>query len=184
MEIVDLSDLDNIKMVARKNDKGFSVKNIQIIPPYVVMSGGIRGLKIFKFRDPFTGFKQDQFPRDYETKNEANKILIQGSNAYLANDYRGLTVLSMGLPLYPLEVFNVKTEGKANDLIIDGSFLYVACGKSIEVYDIKEADKPVKVHEYVNKDKKFESLKMYNNQLFASFSMGKKNYGIMIFQVE
>jgi hypothetical protein len=184
LEIVDLSNLDNINMVARKNVKGFSVKNIQIIPPYVVISGGVRGLKIFKFNEPFTGFKQADFPRDYQTNNDANKVLLRGANAYLANDFRGLTVLNMGLPLYPLEVFNVKTEGKATDLIIDGNYLYVACGKSIEVYDIKEPASPVKIHEYINKDRKFESLKMYNNQLYASFSNGKKNYGIMIFQVE
>ncbi|MBI9052225.1 MAG: hypothetical protein JEY96_00315 [Bacteroidales bacterium] len=184
LEIVDLSNLDNINMVARKNVKGFSVKNIQIIPPYVVISGGVRGLKIFKFNEPFTDFKQADFPRDYQTNNDANKILLRGANAYLANDFRGLTVLNMGLPLYPLEVFNVKTEGKATDLIIDGNYLYVACGKSIEVYDIKEPASPAKIHEYINKDRKFESLKMYNNQLYASFSNGKKNYGIMIFQVE
>jgi len=184
LEIVDISNLDNINMVARKNVKGFSVKNIQIVPPYVVISGGNRGLKIFKFSEPFTSFKQSEFPRDFLTDNEVNKILVRGSNAYLANDYRGLTVLNMGLPLYPLEVLNLKTEGRATDLIIDGNYLYVACGKNIEVYDIKEPAIPVKIHEYINKDKKFESLKMYNNQLYASFSIGKKDYGIMIFQVE
>jgi len=184
LEIVDISDLNNMRMVARKNYKGFSVQNIQIAQPYVVVSGGIRGLKIFKFRDPFNTFKQDQFPRDYLTNNEANKLLLNGKAGYLANDYRGLTVFNMGLPLYPIEVLNIKTEGRAHDLIIDGNFLYVACEKSVEVFDITEAEKPVKVHEFIDKDKDFESLKMYNNQLYAAYGSGRKDYGIMIFKVE
>jgi hypothetical protein len=184
MEIIDMSNINNMRMVARKNDKGFSVKNIQIVPPYVVVSGGIRGLKTFMFGEPFNTFKQKQFPRNYLTNNDANKILLKGKAGYLANDFRGLTVFNMGLPLYPIEVFNVKMEGKATDLIIDGNYLYVAGQKSIEVFDITEAEKPVKVHEFIDKDKSFESLKMYNNQLFAAYSSGRKDYGIMIFQVE
>ena len=184
MEIVDLSNLDNIKMVSRNNVKGFSVKNIQVLPPYVLISGGIRGLRVFKFQEPFTKFIQANFIKEYLTDNEINKIIVSGSTAYLANDFRGLTTLNVGLPLYPLEINNIKTEGKAVDLIIDRNYLYMACGKIIEVYDIKEPDKPVKIHEYIDKTKKFKSLRMYNNHLYASFSSGNKTYGIQVFQVE
>ena len=184
LEIVDLSNLDNIKIVSRNNVKDFSVKNIQVLPPYVFISGGVRGLRVFKFQESFTKFKQAEFPKDYLTDNDANKLIVHGSTGYLANDYRGLTVLNMGLPLYPLEVNSIKTDGKAVDLIIDRNYLYLACGKIIEVYDIKESEKPVKIHEYIDKTKKFKSLRMYNNHLYASFSSGNKTYGIQIFQVE
>ncbi len=184
LEIVDLSNLDDIKMVSRNNIRDFSVKNIQVIPPYIVVSGGNRGLRTFKFQEPFTKFKQAEFPRDYLTGNDVNKILVKDSNGYLANDSRGLTVLNMKLPLYPLEVNNIKTEGRATDIIIDGNYIYVTCGKCIEVYDIKEPEKPIKVYEYIDKNKKFESLKMYNKHLFALYSDGNRNYGIVIFQVE
>ena len=183
LEIVDISDLDNIRMVSRNNVKDFSVQNIQIIPPYVVISGGSRGLKIFKFQEPFTKFKQADFPKDYLSESEANKLIIRNSNGYLANDFKGLTVLNMGLPAYPLKIEDVKTEGRAKDVISDRNYLYVATDKSIEVFDIKEADKPVKVHEYIDKDRSFKSLKMHGTELFASYTDGKE-YGIMIFQVE
>lgn len=183
LEIVDLSNLDNIKMVSRNNVKDFTVNNIQIVPPYVIISGGNRGLKIFKFNEPFTSFKQADFPKDYITENDANRIVIRGSTGYIANDLNGLTVVNMGLPLYPLKVNEIKTEGRALDLYIDRNFLYVACDKAIEVYDIKDPEKPVKIHEHINKDRRFESLKMYSNHLFASYSDGRE-YGIMIFQVE
>ena len=184
LEIVDLSNLDNIKIISRNNVKDFSVKNIQIIPPYIIISGGNRGLKIFKFKEDFTKFKQAEFPKSYLIDYDANKIVIRGSTGYMANDIKGLTVLNMGLPQYPLEINNIKTDGKAVDLIIDLNYLYIASGKSIEVYDIKNPEKPEKTYEYIDKDKKFESLKIYGNYLFASYSNGNKSYGIAIFQVE
>lgn len=184
LEIVDLSNLDDIKMVSRNNERDFSVKNIQIVPPYVVLAGGDRGLRAYKFGEPFTAFKQAEFPKKYLTDNDANKLIIRGSDGYLANDSKGLTVLNMKLPLYPLEISNINTEGKAIDLIIDRNYLYVACDKYIEVYDIREPEKPVKIHEYEDKDKDFVSLKMYDNHLFALYADGNKNYGLVIFQVE
>ena len=105
------------------------------------------------------------------------------STGYIANDLKGLTVLNMGLPTYPLKVNNIKTEGKALDLIVDRNYLYVACEKVIEIYDIKDPENPEKIHEYIDKNKEFVSLKMYSNHLFASYSDGRE-YGFIIFQVE
>jgi hypothetical protein len=184
LEIVDISNLDNIKMVSRNNIKDFPVKNIQIVPPYIIISGGARGLKIFKFNEPFTDFKSAEFPKTHLTDSEANKLLIRGSTGYIANDFRGLSVLNLGLPLYPLEVSNIKTNGKAVDLVIDGNYLYVACGKCIEVYDIKEPEKPIKIFEHLDKDKDFKTLKVHDSKLFALYADGSKNYGFVVFQIE
>lgn len=183
LEIVDFSNLRDIKMVSRNNVKDFSVNNIQIVPPYVIISGGNRGLKIFKFNEPLTQFKQAEFPKDYLTRSEAHKFLIRNTTGYIANDFNGLTVLNMGLPTYPLKVNEIETEGNAKDIIIDRNYIYVATNKSIEVFDIKDPEKPEKIHEYLNKERDFVSLKMYSNHLFASFEDGR-DYGIMIFQVE
>lgn len=184
LEIVDLSKLNDIKMVSRNNERDFSVNNIQIVPPYVIISGGNRGVRIYKFGEPFTAFKQAEFPKNFLSDNDANKIIIRGSTGYLANDFVGLTVLNMGLPLYPLKINSIKTQGRATDIIIDGNYLYVACGKYIEVYDIKEPENPIKIYEYVDKNKDFVSLKINQNHLFALYSNGNKNYGFVIFQVE
>lgn len=184
LEIVNLSNLEDIKMISRNNVRDFSVKNIQVIPPYIVISGGNRGLRIFKFGDPFTDFKQVEFPKEHLTDNEAHKILVRGSTGYLANDFKGLSVFNMGLPLYPLEVNSIKTQGKATELVIEGNYLYVASGKYIEVFDLREPEKPEKIYEYLDKDKEFRSLKIHDNKLFALYSSGSKEYGISIFQVE
>jgi len=183
LEIVDLTNLNDIKMVSRNNVKDFSVQNIEVIPPYIVISGGSRGLKIFKFSDPFTTFKQADFPKDYLVESSANKLLIRNSTAYLANDFKGLTVLNMGLPAYPLKVNEIKTTGRAQDVINDRNYLYIASDKSIEVFDIKDPEKPQKIHEYLDKNKDFKSLQIYSDHLFASYADGKE-YGIMIFQIE
>ncbi len=184
LEIVDISNLDNIKMVSRNNIKDFPVKNIQIVPPYIIITGGARGLKIFKFKEPFTEFKSAEFPKSHLTDNEANILLIRGSVGYIANDFRGLSVLNMGLPLYPLEVNSIKTNGKAVNLVIDRNYLYIACGKYIEVYDIKEPEKPIKIFEHLDKDKEFTSLKVHDSKLFALYADGSKNYGFVVFQIE
>ena len=141
-------------------------------------------LRIFKFNEPFTDFKQAEFTKTHLTDNEANKLIIRGSTGYIANDFRGLSVLNMGLPLYPLEVSNIKTNGKAIDIVIDRNYLYVACGKYIEVYDIKEAEKPIKIFEHLDKDKEFKSLKVHDSKLYALYADGSKNYGFVVFQVE
>lgn len=183
LEIVDFSDLNNIRMVSRNNVKDFTVQNTQIIPPYVIISGGNRGLKIFKFQEPFIKFEQAEFPKDYLSESEANKFILRNSTGYIANDFKGLTVLNMGLPSYPVKVQDIKTEGRAQDVISDRNYLYVATDKSVEVYDVKDPEKPVKIHEYIDKDKKFKSLKMQGTKLFASYSDGR-DYGILVFQVE
>ena len=41
LEIVDYSNLDDILMVSRNNILGFTIENIQIIPPYIIISGGM-----------------------------------------------------------------------------------------------------------------------------------------------
>ncbi len=184
LEIVDFTDLANIEMVSRNNVKDFPVQNIQIFPPYIMISGSSRGLKTFKFLEPFTNFKQAEFPKDFVNEAPANKILVRASTGYVANDFRGLTVLNLNLPLYPHEVKEIKTNGKAMDLLIDRNYLYVACSKSIEVYDIREPEKPEKIFEHEDKDKKFHSIYIKGTTLFASFTQGKKEYGILVFQIE
>lgn len=184
MEVIDISNIDNMRMIARKNDKGFTVNNIQLAPPYVVLTGGKRGLKAFKFNEPFHTFKQNQFPRGYLTDNDANKLLLKATTGYLANDFRGLTIYNMGLPLYPVEVKNIKTIGKAFELLIDGNYLYVGCENGIEVFDIRDRENPAKVFEHEDKNKAFKALKMHDNRLFGVYSSGRKDYGVVVFQVE
>ena len=184
LEIVDFGNLDDIKMVSRNNVRDFTVNNIQLIPPFVMITGGKNGIRSFKFNDPFTDFKQVEFPKDYITDNEAHKLVVNGKIAYLANDFKGIIVLNVGLPLYPLKLNTVKTEGRVTELIVDKNYIYAASGKYIEVFDISDPEKPSKVFEHLDKDKNFVSLKMHNNNLFALYSSGNKEYGIVIFQVE
>jgi len=92
LEIVDFSNLDNISMVSRNNILGFTIENIQIIPPYIIITGGSRGLYTFKFVEPLTNFKLSEFPREFVNENEFNKLIVRGTVGYIANDFRGLSV--------------------------------------------------------------------------------------------
>lgn len=184
LEIVDFNDLSNISMVSRNNVKDFQVMNMQIFDPYIMISGGSRGLKTFKFRESFFNFKQAEFPKDFVYEAPANKLLIRATTGYVANDFRGLSILNLNLPMYPHEVKNIKTNGKAIDLAIDRNYLYVVCTKSIEIYDIGDPEKPEKIFEHIDKDKKFQSIVIKGSYLFASFTQNSKEYGIMVFQVE
>lgn len=184
LEIVDFKDCNNISMVSRNNILGFTINNIQIVPPYIIVTGGSRGMTIFKFVEPLTQFKPSEFPREFINENEFNKLLVRGPVGYMANDARGLSVLNLKLPLYPHEILTMKTNGKAIDLAIDRNYLYVVCSKSIEIYDIKDPEKPEKISEYVDKDKKFQNIRIQGTNLFASYTLGSNEYGIQVFQIE
>jgi len=110
--------------------------------------------------------------------------VIREKTGYIANDYDGLMVVNMGLPLYPLKVNVIKTIGRAKDLLIDDNYLYVATDKGIEVFDIREPEKPAKIFEHVVKRKEYLSLEMRDHHLFALFQAGRRDFGIEIFQVE
>jgi len=69
-------------------------------------------------------------------------------------------------------------------LAIDRNYLYVVCSKSIEIYDIKDPEKPEKISEYVDKDKKFQNIRIQGTNLFASYTLGSNEYGIQVFQIE
>ena len=184
LEIVDFSNMDDIIMASRNNVKDFTVKDIEIYPPYVIIVGGRRGLRIFKFNEPITSFKQAEFPKDFLTEAQANKLIIKDKIGYMANDFGGLMVLNMGLPLYPLSVNEIKTMGRAKDLLIQDNYLYVATDKGIEVFDIREPEKPVKIFEHATKRKEYKFLQMQGHYLFALFQDGRRDFGIEIFQVE
>lgn len=184
LEIVDFSNLDDINMVSRKNERDFTVRDVDIMPPYVIITGGKRGLRAFKFGEPFIDFKQIEFPKDYITETDANQLVVKDKIGYLANDNGGLTILNLALPLYPLEINRIKTRGDANDLVLDRNYLYVAAGKHIEVFDLRDPERPNEIFEHEEKGKDFISLKMHKNYLFALYQEGKKDYGIMVFQVE
>jgi hypothetical protein len=184
LEIVDFSNLDDIRMVSRKNERDFTVKDVDVIPPYIIITGGKRGLRSFKFGEPFTDFKQVEFPKDYITDTDANQLVINDKTGYLANDNGGLTILNLALPLYPLEINRIKTRGDAKDLVLNGNYLYLAAQKYIEVFDLRDPEKPNMVFEHEERGKDFISLKVHGNYLFALYQEGNKDYGIMIFQME
>ncbi|MEA3318317.1 MAG: hypothetical protein U9R54_10200 [Bacteroidota bacterium] len=184
LEIVDYSNIDDIKMVSRNNVKDFNVNNLQIVPPFIMLTGGYDGIKTFQFSDPFTDFKVRGFPKDYNSTNDANKLLVKGKYGYLANDNDGLTILSLGLPLYPVKVSNIKTSGKAKDICLSNNFVYIASRKTIEVFDISNKEAPIKIFEHKEKKKKFKNIFIKGNYLYASYSQFYKKYGIMVFQIE
>ncbi|HSH51452.1 MAG TPA: hypothetical protein VK982_06980, partial [Bacteroidales bacterium] len=133
---------------------------------------------------PITSFKQAEFPKDFLTEAQANKLIVKDKIGYMANDFGGLVVLNLGLPLYPLKVNEIKTIGRTKDLLIKDNYLYVATDKGIEVFDIREPEKPVKIFEHVTKRKEYKFLQMKDYYLFALFQDGRRDLGIEIFQVE
>jgi len=183
-EIVDFSNIDNIDMVSRNNVKDFKVENLQVRPPFVLMTGGYRGILIYQFTDPFTKFKVKGFPKNYNPNNEANKLIVKDNIGYLANDFEGLTILNLGLTLYPVKMSNIKTNGKAKDICLNKNYAYVSGGNAIEVFDISDNENPVMVFEHKEKKKKFENIVIEGNYLYASFKQSFRKYGIMIFKIE
>ena len=70
------------------------------------------------------------------------------------------------------------------DLAIDRNYLYVLSSKAIEVYDIKDPEKPEKIFEYAEKDKKYNNILIKDSNLFVSYTLSSEEYGIQVFQIE
>lgn len=183
LEIVNFTDIKDIKMVGRNNLKDFPAQNIIVRPPYTMVTGGKRGIKIFKFKDPFTDYKWAQYPKNFYPENDANKLIIDGKYGYLANDFKGLTVLNLTLPEYPMEHTTIKTSGRAQDLLLNGNKLYVASGGCIYTFDITDPKEPVIVSTFESKSKDFYSLFLERGNLWATFKDGYRDFGIMKFDI-
>lgn len=183
LEIVDFSSMNNIEMAGRNNLKDFPSQHVVVMPPYTLVSGGKRGIKIFKFRSPFTEFKWAHYPKDYHPENDANKLVVSGKHGYLANDFKGLTVLNLTLPSYPMQQTTIKTDGRAEDILLNNTTLYVASGKSIYLYDISDKATPTLISQYESKKKRFQALYLANGQLWALYDRGFRSFGIMLFDI-
>jgi len=183
LEIVDFSSMKNIEMVGRNNLKDFPTQHVVVLPPHTFVSGGKRGIKIFKFRPPFTDFKWEQYPKDYHPENDANKLVISGKYGYLVNDFKGLTVLNLTLPSYPMQQTTIKTDGRSQDILLNETNLYVASGKSIYLYDISDKANPTLISQYESNKKRFQALYLANGQLWAVYTKGFRSFGIMLFDI-
>jgi len=187
LEVVDFSDSKDIQMVSRNNFEGLHVNNIDILEPTVYAACGHYGLKILSFNDPLEEFKRANFPKDFNTQNEAEKLQIYKGIGLLANDARGISVLDLTLKKYPDEIDLIDTEGKANDLIINKETMYVATSNGIEIYSVEDPQNIFRITSYSDKKRKFQKIAVEGKYLYATYKKGWwlwKKYGVMIFEIE
>jgi len=61
-----------------------------------------------------------------DTPGYARWVMVSGSYAYVADDYKGLQVIDVGNPRNPAIAGSVDTPGNAKKVFVSGSFAYVA----------------------------------------------------------
>jgi hypothetical protein len=187
VEVIDVSDYKDMDLVSRKNYDEVHVNNIAIYKNYLYASCGYYGIKIIPYKSPIEEFKGNIFAENYLTDNEVHKILIHDDHAILANDADGLTIMDLNLPEHPAPTENIKTDGKAMDILIRDDFLYVACTKGVEVYNIRKINNIYKVDQFSGSGRNFQKLEIEDDYLYATYKSGWwfwEKYGMMIFAIE
>ena len=187
VEVVEMSNYQNINLVSRKNFNDVHVNNVAIYQNYLYASSGVYGVKIIPYEKPLEAFKSSGFASNYLADDEVHKILVHDDHAILANDADGLMIMDLSLPEHPAPVQTIETSGKAMDIFIRDNSLYVATTKGIEVYDISNLANIYKIDQYSDNSRKFQKLVVDEGYLYATYKSGWlfwKKYGMMIFAVE
>lgn len=187
VEVIDISNYNDMQLVSRKNYDEVHVNNIAIYKNYLYASCGYYGLKIIPYKAPLDKFKGNIYAENYISDNEIHKILVHDDHAILANDADGLTIMDLSLPKHPAPTENIKTEGKAMDILIHDDFLYVACTRGVEVYNVNNINNVYRVDQFSQSGRNFQKLEMDGNYLYATYKSGWwfwRKYGMMIFAVE
>ena len=73
----------------------------------------------------------------------ANKFCINNDYAYVANGFRGLTILDLSNPCNPTSISNLTTIYKATDVVVESDIAYVAVADScLQIIDVSNPSHP------------------------------------------
>jgi hypothetical protein len=187
VEVVDISNLNDIPMVSRKNMEGIHVNNIQVYENYVFATCGKEGLRIIPFSQPLEEFKSGGFIREYYPPGKANDLIVFGGKALLANGKTEVLMLDLTLPEHPSILESLSTEGKTNDLHLEDGYLYVATEKGIEIFSAESPDNIFHVSSFYDNERAYHEITVEGRYLYATYKkrgLFKKSYGLRIFEIQ
>ena len=98
---------------------------------------------------------------------KANKFYFNGNYAYVANGFRGLTILDVSNPQHPSFVSNFETINKAINVVVDLEIAYVAVADSgFQIIDISDPLEPFLISEINPQYGDFRTIDKHSDYLY------------------
>lgn len=112
----------------------------------------------------------------YETPGVAYSVHVEGTKAYLADDWGGLRVIDVANPACPEELGCYKTQGYAWDVFVDGPLAYVAsCDGGLQIVDVSAPQDLREVGCYDTPDEALNVL-VSGSRVYVAASSGLQIY--------
>jgi hypothetical protein len=153
----------HLKGIGVGSDVTGSATDVQVVGDYAYLAGGggtnhLAGFEIFST----TNLSVPVRVGGYESRTQANAILVAGHFAYLAegkaqsftNDPGAFEIVDISDPANPVHVGGIATMGRANGVRVSGSHAYVAESTrwtgsnllgTLEIFDLSTATDPIRV---------------------------------------
>lgn len=96
------------------------------------------GIGILNIDNPAVFYIESEF-----RSGQAEKLKVKDEIAYIANGYRGLTILDVSNPHQPTTLSNFSTDDWAMDILLDSLVAYVAISEGgVQIIDISDPAEP------------------------------------------
>ncbi|NUU98458.1 hypothetical protein [Marinitoga sp. 1138] len=143
LDIIDLSDVENPKLMEKKYDAytPLNARDIVVSNGYAYIIDYYNGLIIVDISDKLNPKKVGEYDPGF-----AYGVYVDGNYAYVAATDNGLVIVDISDKTNPIEVGRYDTAGSVNNVYIDGNYAYIADSyKGLVIVDISNKTNPIKV---------------------------------------
>lgn len=169
LSVVNIQDLLNPFIVSQYYDfYGWYINvesNKVYLSSHINDGNGFSGLLTLDTEDPNNVYIQNNIP-----SSAAEKCRIYDNMAFVANGYKGFSILNISDYQNPVPISTTPTKWKAVDILKDGNILYIAEADSgIQIFDIENPYQPVLLSEHCTYENSDGYLKLgkYQNYLYT-----------------
>lgn len=177
IEVLDISDTDNIVEIAEYFDEISSFSDMVIQDDYLFAAGGLSGLVVFNLSTVEDEFVPITFLP--EIANTTDFIQIYDDLIFLDNNGKGFTIIDVADVTSPEIIANVSIDTDVYNLAIQDAYVYVVgYSTGIMVYDISDPSQPDYVKTYTkfidiqDSDLRTQDIKVENDIAYIAHNDG------------
>jgi len=148
--------------------------DVEVYRDHLYVAQGELGLAVFDLSDLHNVSQNPD--AELDTQGKALSVFLEGSYAYIADDWEGLAIIDITSPLNPSRVGDFNTDGRTKDVHVIGDLAFLADGsEGLKVIDVTDKANPLFVMEYSTP---------YAYGIFADqeyIYLVDRNWGLLIF---